>query len=170
MVGISRWYIKLPFPHLPTNFHLKESWICCIRHLTSVQMTGNTSWTCSLSYLSPSTCSQPTPSITLKLKARTHTQTEVIIPAPCLCCTSLLLLPQQQDCSPQLLPRKHWAPRITTASPGSYTCVVTLPNTPHNHQGLPRTETAKKTPHMNKGRLMIDTKTEWLEERGLGAF
>lgn len=120
----------------------------------------------------PSTCSQPTPNLTLKLKAPIRMQTEscVIIPAPCLCCTSLLLLPQQQDCSPQLLPRKHWAPRITTASPASYTCVVTLPNTPHTHQGLPRIEIAKKMPHISKGRLMIDTKTKWLEERGFSAF
>lgn len=99
-----------------------------------------------------------TQSTTWKLKACICTQVFrkgcAIIPAPCLCCTSPLLLPQQQDCSPQLLPRKHRASSVITAFPG-YTQHYT-PNIPPKP---PEFLMARKRPHKNKWSLAIHIKT-----------
>lgn len=62
--------MPIPIPP-PSNFCLKESWVCCIRHRTSEQSAENTR-VLALSYFfffPPLTHSQPTLSTTLKPKA-----------------------------------------------------------------------------------------------------
>lgn len=117
-----------------------------------------------LSYFFPSlTHSWPTP--TTKTEGpylHSVRKSFVTIPAPCLYCTSLLLLPQQQDYLPQLLPRKHWEPLITIVLPASFTHVSALSNI--FQQPPPNIKTVKKMPHTNKWRLEIYIKTHY----GLG--